>query len=221
MLNSLPWKWTKIILSFLKLHPSTTFRLFVNYEGYSISFKQFLPTVVDIIVMWINLPIPVHLSSLIPKDVSVHSCHLLLDHVQFTLIHGPNIPGSYVILFFTSMTECHFCFDPASSFFLEVLVIAFYSSQVAYWTPSHLGGSCSSVISFFPFILFMGFSWQKKTLVVCLSFFQWTTFCQNSSLWPTCLGWPCKAWLIASLSYRSPITMTRLWSVKGLVWHMR
>ena len=26
--------------------------------------------------------------------------HLLLDHVQFTLIHGPNIPGSYAILFF-------------------------------------------------------------------------------------------------------------------------
>ena len=29
-------------------------------------------------------------------------CHLLLDYVQFTLIHGPNIPGSYAILFFTA-----------------------------------------------------------------------------------------------------------------------
>ena len=83
----------------------------------------------------------------------------MLDHVQFTLIHGPNIPGSYVILFFTasdllsppdlSTTECHFCFDPAASFFLKVLVIAFYSFQVTYWTPSHLGGSSSGVISFF------------------------------------------------------------------------
>ena len=34
--------------------------------------------------------------------LSVHSCHLLFDHFQFTLIHGPNIPGSYAILFFTA-----------------------------------------------------------------------------------------------------------------------
>ena len=26
------------------------------------------------------------------------SCHLLFDHFQFALIHGPNIPGSYAIL---------------------------------------------------------------------------------------------------------------------------
>ena len=31
-----------------------------------------------------------------------YSCHLLLDHIQFTLIHGPNIPDSYAILFFTT-----------------------------------------------------------------------------------------------------------------------
>ena len=30
----------------------------------------------------------------------IHSCHLLFDHFQFTLIHGPNIPGSYAILLF-------------------------------------------------------------------------------------------------------------------------
>ena len=32
-------------------------------------------------------------------------------------------------------------------------------------------------------------------------------FCQNSPLWPVHLGWPCTAWLIASLSY------ARLWSM--------
>ena len=42
-------------------------------------------------------------------------------------------------------------------------------------------------------------------------------FCQNSSLWPRCLEWPCMAWLIASLSYTSPFAMTRLWSRKGYV----
>ena len=30
----------------------------------------------------------------------MHSCHFLFDHFQFTLIHGPNIPASYAILFF-------------------------------------------------------------------------------------------------------------------------
>ena len=33
----------------------------------------------------------------------IHSCHLLFDHFQFTLIHGPNIPGSCAVLFFTAL----------------------------------------------------------------------------------------------------------------------
>ena len=32
-----------------------------------------------------------------------YSCHLLLDHIQFTLIHGPNNPGSSLRLFFTPL----------------------------------------------------------------------------------------------------------------------
>ena len=34
--------------------------------------------------------------------MSVSSYHLLFDHFQFTLIHGPNIPASYAILLFTA-----------------------------------------------------------------------------------------------------------------------
>ena len=40
---------------------------FINFEGYSFSSKEFLLTAVDIMVIWINSPIPVHFSSLIPK----------------------------------------------------------------------------------------------------------------------------------------------------------
>ena len=40
---------------------------FVDYEGYSISSKGFLPTLVDIWSSELNSPIPVHFSSLIPK----------------------------------------------------------------------------------------------------------------------------------------------------------
>ena len=32
----------------------------------------------------------------------MHSCLFLFDHFQFTLIHGSNISGPYVILFFTA-----------------------------------------------------------------------------------------------------------------------
>ena len=97
--------------------------------------------------------------------------HLLFDHVHFTLIRGPNIPSSYVILFLqhrtllsppdTSITECRFRFDPTTLFFLELLVIALCSSLLAYCIPSNLGGSSSSVIFFCLFILFMGFLQQE------------------------------------------------------------
>ena len=43
-----------------------------------------------------------HFNSLIPKMSMFTLCHLLFDHFQFTLIHVPNIPGSYAILFFTA-----------------------------------------------------------------------------------------------------------------------
>ena len=33
----------------------------------------------------------------------IHSCHLLFDHFQLALIHGPNILGSYSILVFTAL----------------------------------------------------------------------------------------------------------------------
>ena len=51
VLNDLLWKQTEIILSFLRLHPSTAFWTRVDYESYSISSKEFLPRVVDIMVI--------------------------------------------------------------------------------------------------------------------------------------------------------------------------
>ena len=61
-------------------------------------------------------------------------------------------------------------------------------------------------------------SHSKNTGVICHGLLQGTKFCQNSPLWPIHLRWPCIAWFIASLSYTSPFTMTRLWySWEGLV----
>ena len=48
ILNGLPWKRTEIILSFLRLHPSTAFGTLADYDGYSISSEIFLSTIVDI-----------------------------------------------------------------------------------------------------------------------------------------------------------------------------
>ena len=58
----------------------------------------------------------------------------------------------------TSTTGHCFCFGSGSSFLLELFLC---SSPVAYWTPTDLGSSSFSVISFCLFILFMGFSRQE------------------------------------------------------------
>ena len=51
ILNGLTWTRTEIVLSFLRLHPSIAFQTLVDYDGFSISSKGFMPTVVDIIVI--------------------------------------------------------------------------------------------------------------------------------------------------------------------------
>ena len=54
----------------------------------------------------------------------------------------------------TSSTKHHLRLGSASSLFLELFL---YSSLVAYWTSSDVGGLSSGVLSFCLFILFMGF----------------------------------------------------------------
>ena len=101
---------------------------FVDYEWYSIPSKRFLPIVIDIRFIWIKFA---HSSPFYFTDswnVNVHSSSFLFGHIQFTLIHIPNIPGSYAVLFLkhwtllsspdiTTTGHC-FHFGSASSFFL-------------------------------------------------------------------------------------------------------
>ena len=42
MFSGLPWKQSKIVLSVLRLHPSTTFQTLDDCEDYSIPSKGFL-----------------------------------------------------------------------------------------------------------------------------------------------------------------------------------
>ena len=68
MLNDLLWKWTEIILSFLRLYPRyCILDSFLDCDGYSISSKGFLPTVVDIMVIWVKFT---HFSPSTPRALS-------------------------------------------------------------------------------------------------------------------------------------------------------
>ena len=58
----------------------------------------------------------------------------------------------------TSTAGYCFCFGSIPSFFMELFL---HWSPVAYWPPTDLGSSSFSILSFFLFILFMGFSKQE------------------------------------------------------------
>ena len=91
----------------------------------------------------------------------------------------------------TSTTGCCYCFGFIPSFFLELFL---------HWFPVAFGhlpawGVHLSVSYLFAYSYCSWGSQSKNTEVVCHSILQWTTFCQNSPPWPSCLGWPHKAWL--------------------------
>ena len=97
--------------------------------------------------------------------MDVHSCHLLFDHFQFTLIHGPNISGSYSILLFTASdftsTTSHIHNRVLFSLWLHLFILSgvifpLFSSSIEGTTNPE--NSSFSVICFCLFILFMVFS---------------------------------------------------------------
>ena len=136
--------------------------------------------------------------------MSVHFSLLILKMLMFTLaifylttpiyLDSFPFPMQYYSLHHwtllpppvTSTTGCWFCFGSIPSFFLELFL---HWSSVAYWVPTDLGSSSFSVLSFCLFILFVEFSKQEYWSGLH-SLLQWTTFCQTSSPWPVCLGWP-------------------------------
>ena len=113
------------------------------------SSKGLKPTVVVVMVTWIEFTHSIHFSSPLP-DMSMFSpavycltafnLHWFVDlisqvHMQscsllhWTLLLPPD----------TSTTEHCFHFGPAALFFLELLIIALYIFPLPYWTTSNLG----------------------------------------------------------------------------------
>ena len=105
----------------------------------------------------------------------------------YSLLHLPLLLSTV-----TSTTECCFHFDSISSFFLELFL---HSSPVAHWAPPTWGVHLSVSYLFAFSYCSCGFQ-GKNTEEVCHSLLQWTTFFQNSLLWPVHLGWPYTVWLI-------------------------
>ena len=133
-----------------------------------------------------------------PRHLASDSLLLLWTLTKIETVSSTWLPLSWSYVG-VSTTECCFRFGPAASFFLELLVIALCSSPVAHWTPSDKRAHL--LLSYL--LAFWYSSWDscRRSAGVCCHFLlQWTMFYQHSSLWPICLGWPCMAWLIASLA---------------------
>ena len=164
ILNGLPWKWRNHFV-FFEIAPKYCISdSLLDFEGYSVSSKELLPTIVNIMVIWIKSSIPIHFDSLIPKMstftlampcLSTSNLPLFMD----LTFHVPMLYCSLqyqtlLSLLDTSTTVLFFYFGSASSFLLELFLC---SSSTAYWTPTDLRISFFSVISFCPFKLFTGF----------------------------------------------------------------
>ena len=72
----------------------------------------------------------------------------------------------------TSTDGYCFCYGSIPSFFLELFL---HWSPVAYWTPADLGSSSFIVLSYWLYILLIGFS-RQEYWSDCRSLLQWTTF---------------------------------------------
>ena len=123
------------------------------------------------------------------QNVNIHSCHLLFDHFQLALIHGPNVPGSYAILLFTALDftsiTSHIHNWVLFSLWLCLFILSGMWSYFSTYLQQHIGhlptwGVHLSVSYLFAFSCCSWGSQGKNTEVICHSLLQWTTFCQTS-----------------------------------------
>jgi len=111
----------------------------------------------------------------------------------------------------TSTAGYCFCFGSILSFFLKLFL---HWSPVAHLAPTDPGSSSFSILSFSFSYCSWGFQ-GKNTQVVCHSLLQWTTFCQTSPPWPSCLRWPHTEWLSFTEVDKAVVCVIRL---AGFLW---
>ena len=192
---------------------------FIDHDGYSISSKGFLPTVVDVMVIWVKFTHSSPLEFTDSLNVDVHSCHLLFDHFQFALIHGPDIPGSYAILLFTALDFASITSHIHNwvlfllwlhPFILSGVISPLISSSIlgTYW-PGEFLFQCPI---FLPFHTVHGVLKARILKWFTIPFSSGPHFCQISPPWPTHLGWPHTAWLSFIELDKAVVHMIRLTS---------
>ena len=131
--------------------------------------------------------------------------------MQYCSLQHWTLFPSWVTSIRVMSTTWRFHFGSISSFFLELFL---HSSPVAYWTPPTWGIHLS-VSYLFPFSYCSWGSQGKNTEVFFHCLLQWTMFCQNSSPWPICLGWPYMAWRMVHW-VRKPVV--HVISLVGFLW---
>ena len=107
-------------------------------------------------------------------------------HFQFTLIHGPSIPGSYALLLFYSI-ELYFYHQTHPRLgVVSTSTQPLYSFRSCFCTllQQHIGhlltwGVHLSMSYLFAFSYFSWSSKGKNPEVACHSLLQWTTFCRT------------------------------------------
>ena len=146
-------------------------------------------------------------SPLIPKMLII-SLAISFDHFWFTLIHGPNIPGFYIILLFRTsfftftsrhLQNCVLFLLWLSIFVPSGAISVFFSISIlgTYW-PEEFIFQCHI---FLPFHTVNGALKARMLKWFSIAFFSGPLkFCQNSPQWPVHLGWPYMAHLIVSLN---------------------
>jgi len=128
---------------------------FFDYEGYSISSKGFLPTVVGIIVIWVKFTHPVHFSSLMPKMLMFTLAISCWTTSNLPWFHGPRMDSRFLcsITLYSIRLYFHHQSHPQLGvvFALALPLIPselfLHWSPVAYWAPTDLGSSSFSVLS--------------------------------------------------------------------------
>ena len=136
-----------------------------------------------------------------------------LNWTEFTLIHGPKIPGSYAILFFTTLgftfITSHIHNTVLLLFWLCLFILPgvisplISSSTLDTYRPGEFIFQCPIFLSFHTILGVL----KGRILKWFAISFSVDHMLSELSTWPVHLGWPYIAWLIVSLS------QTKLWSM--------
>ena len=159
ILNGLPRKWTEIFLSFLRLNPNTApLTLLLTMMAPLFLLKGFLPTVVDIMFIWVKFTYSIHFSSLIPK--------MLTLTLAISCLTTFNLPWFMKLAFQVPMQYCS----------LQIGLCFFHQSQpqlsvVFASALSILSGVISPLIS----SSILGTYWPGEFIFQCPIFFPFHT----------------------------------------------